>query len=87
LADSDIDKFGRTKEEVIQLRRDGDKRRRDKRSQEKKEADNNVIKQWRDDSKKYVSAFDHLRRQEKVDAYTQEQVEEARIYGRNQWHR
>jgi hypothetical protein len=86
LLTSETDKFGRTKEEVSELRRASQKKDRAKRTPAQKEHDNNYAKQWREDNKEYVAVFHHLRHAEKVDNYTPEQIEEARVKGRNQWH-
>ncbi|KAG4437079.1 hypothetical protein IFR05_007454 [Cadophora sp. M221] len=81
-----IDKFGRTKEEVIQMRRDANKARRDKRSDEKKKADANQTKKWREQNAEYVEAFDYLRKSDAVEKYSPEKVEELRLLARHKLH-
>ena len=51
---SEIDKFGRTKQEVIEMRRAREKDDRAKRTPAQKEHGNIYAKQWRKDNKEYL---------------------------------
>ncbi|KAK0111402.1 hypothetical protein ONS95_001763 [Cadophora gregata] len=79
-------KFGRTKEEVIQNRRNAAKVRRDNRSEQKKKDDAAATKKWREDNAEYVEAFDWLRHADQVANYTLEHREKLRLEGREKWH-
>jgi hypothetical protein len=60
------------KEEVIDIRRANEKRRRAARTPAEKMRDNEKTKRWRKDNKEYVKAFDHLRHANKVPNYTKQ---------------